>query len=162
MALHTVKDTSRLPSKGNVGDVWYIMPRGPVYFVASDGSLLNLTDILRGETHPVRSVGPVGEKGAHGEKGEIGPVGRSGRDGAQGPRGDIGPSGPKGERGEPGRPGPAGRDGRDGIVRVDLTPEHLALIADLKEKVAALLDANAKGARYIAWLKEQTAAARRK
>lgn len=157
MAFHSLK-VDRLPSLGKPGDVYYVNPGGTVYMAASDGVLVCLSDMVQRGAEMPRAVGPCGEKGLTGPAGPVGPAGSNGRDGKQGARGETGPRGENGKDGKDGAPGPKGdigAAGRDGVVVHDFTPETLARISEVEFKLNALLDQNAKGARYIQWLKEQ-------
>jgi len=99
----------RLPSKGNVGDVYFDNVNKEFYIALADGTLFALAGLLG--LQPVPAVGPKGEQGGVGASGPQGPAGKDGRDSTvPGPRGDS-ITGPKGKDG---LPGPAGKDGKDG------------------------------------------------
>jgi len=103
--------STRLPSKGNPGDVFFVTDQKAFYIAIGDGTLINLADLLSGAVPHVRAVGPQGEAGPRGEKGDAGPQGPRGEKGTAGNDGQQGPVGPKGADG---LPGPAGKDGKDG------------------------------------------------
>ena len=156
MGFHSLK-ADKLPSTGKPGDVYYVAPR-TVYLAAADGVLVNLTDILTTGAEVPRAVGPMGERGFPGTPGENGKDGQPGPRGPQGERGETGPRGESGKDGRDGKQGDKGDQGvpgRDGKITVDLTPEHLAKIDDIQFKLDALLEKDAKGTRYIAWLQSE-------
>jgi hypothetical protein len=115
MALHSTK-ISKLPSRGQPGDVFYTVDAKQTYWVCADGSLLCLNDLASGQANAVRTVGPQGEPGAIGPAGPQGLPGERGEKGTPGAEGSIGPKGDKGADGLSGATGKPGRDGRDSIV----------------------------------------------
>jgi hypothetical protein len=113
--LHSTK-SGRLPSKGIPGDIYFANDTKSFYFACGDGTLLNLSDLLKGDV-AVRAVGPEGQRGERGEKGD---QGRPGKDGnvtvglTQEVKDEIAAAvraaikaipTPRGERGEKGAPG---------------------------------------------------------
>lgn len=120
--------TSRLPSKGNAGDVFYCTDTGNVYLAVADGTLLDMASLLnptaaalavgpKGEPGIAGAPGARGEKGEKGDKGEVGPEGKAGsqgRAGKDGHDGQRGKEGARGERGERGSQGPQGIQGPQG------------------------------------------------
>jgi hypothetical protein len=162
MGFHSLK-SDKLPSLGKPGDVYYVTNGQQVFLAAADGVLVNLSDIVTRGAEIPRAVGPQGEQGLQGPPGRDG---RDGRDGAQGPQGARGETGPRGETGaagrdgRPGEKGDTGSAGRDGVQTVDLTPSHLALIEEIRFKLDALLEKDAKGQQYIQWLRERVGANR--
>jgi hypothetical protein len=156
MALRSVKTHQVGTIAAKVGDVIHDHNQNLTYLVAADGVRVCLDDLINGVS--ARIPGPQGEKGERGERGEPGKsiVGLPGPCGARG-ESIVGPPGPAGRDGQS-IVGPQGPAGRDGVVRVDLTPEHLARIDEIEFKLQALLEKDAKGAQYIEWLKEKIAA----
>jgi len=107
--LYSVK---QLPSKGEVGCVYFCTTDKMAYIALGDGTLFQLDGLL--SLKPVPAVGP---QGSQGERGAVGPQGAAGRDGRDGADSNVaGPIGPRGERGAAGLPGPAGKPGADSTV----------------------------------------------
>ena len=54
MALHSLTNEGRLPSRGKAGDVYYcgVGKVSKVFYVVADGTLINLSDIMAGGTCP--------------------------------------------------------------------------------------------------------------
>jgi hypothetical protein len=107
--LYSVK---QLPSKGEVGCVYFCTTDKLAYIALGDGTLFMLDSLL--SMKPVPAVGPQGSQGLRGETGAQGPAARDGRDGADSTV--PGPQGARGPKGSDGLPGPAGKDGRDSTV----------------------------------------------
>jgi hypothetical protein len=100
----------RLPSKGNVGDVYFDNTSKLFYLALANGTLFALDSLLG--LQPVPAVGPRGEQGP---VGAVGPQGTPGINGADGADSTVaGPQGPAGAKGSNGQPGAAGKDGADG------------------------------------------------
>jgi hypothetical protein len=157
MALKSVKPEQVTTIPAKPGDVIYSQRDGRTYFVLPDNTRVNLNDLFAGTTPRVREPGPVGPAGPQGAPGKDGHsiVGAVGPAGAPGERGAVGPRGFMGERGADGAVGPQGAPGRDAYRYVNLATEHIARIDEIEFKLNALLEANQKGAHYVAWLKAQ-------
>jgi hypothetical protein len=119
-----ILSVKKAPSKGDVGDVFFITSTREFYLAVADGSLLNLADLLSGAVPHVREVGPQGDRGlpgppgppgSQGERGEKGTDGTPGQQGPVGPAGADGHPGPPGQNAEAGAPGPRGEKGADGL-----------------------------------------------
>jgi hypothetical protein len=113
----------RLPSKGNVGDVYFDNVNKQFYIALADGTLFALDGLLG--LQPVPAVGQQGERGGVGAVGPQGPAGKDGRDSTvPGPRGDS-ITGPKGADGLPGSAGKDGKDGKDSTVAGPQGPQGI-------------------------------------
>jgi hypothetical protein len=152
-----------LPTKGTPGDLYFAGDaRGCKLFIAAgDGTLCPAESIFNITVQSAGLDGATGAQGQQGPKGERGERGPQGVQGATGERGATGPRGLNGSDGKQGLAGPQGAPGRDGQITVTLVQENLDRISELEFKVAALLDQNAKGAQYVAWLKSQLEANRK-
>jgi hypothetical protein len=146
-----------LPAKGEPGSLYFAGDaRGCKLFIAAvDGTLCPADGLFNITVQSAGLDGAAGERGQQGEKGERGERGPQGEQGTPGERGGTGPRGFDGKDGERGEPGPQGAPGRDGQITVTLVQENLDRISALEFAVAALLDQNAKGKQYVAWLKAQ-------
>lgn len=102
-------NSSRLPAKGVVGDVYMATETRDLFIAVADGRLIPLAGLL----NPVTVVGARGPQGETGVAGGIGPHGLQGPAGRDGVDGKS-VSGPKGSRGATGATGKDGRDGVDG------------------------------------------------
>jgi hypothetical protein len=144
--LYSVK---RLPSKGEVGCVYFCTTDKLAYLALGDGTLFQTDSLL--SCKPVPAVGPPGEPG---------PTGAAGRDGMIGPRGERGTDGRsctcsnRGEQGPQGTAGPAGPQGPKGNVLIPNADELAAAVIAYRQKhariQAALLEEISKSKRLPA------------
>ncbi len=163
---------TRLPSKGEVGDVYFVTDQKTFYIAIADGSLINLADLLSGAVPHVREVGPQGVRGLQGAPGPAGPQGERGDKGTQGEKGEPGAKGDCGANGLPGSPGKTGHDGVRGETGV-AGPQGLKgdkgergekgergdlTVVEDSELAAAVATLRAQKARTLAVISEKIAA----
>jgi hypothetical protein len=171
----------------HIGEFYVAKAEGTVWFVASNGAVVSLTDLLL-NAKPVapprhgvdgkdgKSVlGPRGQKGekgdsivgATGPKGEtiVGPKGDRGEKGDKGDPSTVpGPKGDKGDRGESvvGPHGLKGDRGERGPAGADADNSAIAAmrkeVAEVKLMLQGMLDMNTKAGEYIEFLKAKVAA----
>jgi len=154
-----------LPEKTNAaefGTFFIAKAEQTVWFVCSDGSLVSLSELLKGNAVGVPRAGKDGIDGAQGSKGERGATGATGASGATGATGAAG------------RDGTNGRDGRDCVCKTveqveprlnaaeKLAEQHSAelilqakQIAELRQIADGLLSASKRDSEYLAWLQER-------
>lgn len=186
--LHFTLSEDMLPevSTEHAGEFYVARAQGTVWFVASNGALVSLTDLLA-NAKPVAPprAGKDGTDGKDGAKGERGAHGESGRDGVDGKPGKNGSDGVDGKPGRDGADGkdsfvagPAGTDGRsikgdkgdsikgpkgdkgekgDTGPAADITALK-AQVGALQSTVDALLDQNKRSSEYIEFLQAKVAA----
>jgi hypothetical protein len=108
---YTMK-ASKLPSRSEVGDLFFTSDTRESFVCVGDGRLVNLNGLL--SCQPITEIGPQGERGLKGDAGERGPQGVPGVQGEPGKNGSVGPAGRNGANGLPGQTGKPGNDGAVG------------------------------------------------
>jgi hypothetical protein len=112
--LYSVK---RLPSTGQLGDVYFSTETKEFFVCLAGGELFNMAGLLQLQPQPV--VGPKGEQGSVGPPGPRGLQGAEGIQGRPGVSGSMGPAGHNGSAGLPGATGKTGAQGPQGPAGKD-------------------------------------------
>jgi hypothetical protein len=164
--VHYVLSEDLLPEMvtEHAGSFWIAKAQATVWFCASNGAMVSLSDLLlRGTPIAPPRHGRDGADGAQGPKGETGPAGqaaqcqcKTGLDSVvPGPRGFTGPS----IKGDTGDRGPAGPDTRAAIAAANSAVSALRTEFDeLKLKIEVIWSQNKQTSDYLEFLRAKRAA----